>query len=100
MDAIDIYLVDNDISIKDGDIDIGYSDQQHIEHIFRANQGQYYQHPLVGIGIDKQLNSGLNSQDLRQTIKTQLEADNYKVNDIDLDTKNGFNVTVDAIRLK
>ena len=100
MDATDIILENDDIVIKNGDIKVGLSDAQHVEHIMRSSKGQYYQHPLVGVGIYGWINSKLPNQELRQNIKTQLESDNYRVTDIEFETEDGFSVTVDAKRLK
>ena len=45
-----------DLDIQNGDIVIGYSDNQHQEHILLANKGDYKQFPELGVGINKMLN--------------------------------------------
>ena len=50
---------DNDIVIVNGDLDVGLSDNMHIEHILRAKPGNFYQWPTLGVGVlDLQLGPG------------------------------------------
>ena len=83
MEAVDI-LFDTDIAIVNGDLDVGKSDQQHIEHIFTARPGQFYQHPTLGIAIDLYRHGTVHRATLQQRIRTQLEADNYRINKIEV----------------
>ncbi len=102
MEADDI-LTENttakeDIRISDGDFVVNKSDQQHIQHILKADKGQYYQHPLVGLGIRNFQAASINPDELKQQIKTQLKADNYDTEEIQVSDK--FIVNIDAKRLK
>ncbi len=72
----DILFKDGDLDIRDGDFNIGVSDEQHIAHIFEAMPGSYKQSPFVGIGIRLYINSSLNGV-LRRQVKLQLEGDGY-----------------------
>jgi len=48
----DILLDRNgDLNFKNGDLEIGYSDNQHQEHILIANKGEYREFPELGVGI-------------------------------------------------
>ena len=52
----DILLDRNgDLNFKNGDLDIGYSDNQHQEHILIANKGEYREFPELGVGIHQML---------------------------------------------
>ena len=87
-----------DLIIENGDFKVFNSDQQHIQHILKANPGQYYQHPLVGLGIRNYSGASLSPQRLKQAIKTQLKADDYKP--LVIDISEDFVVNIDAERLK
>ena len=90
--------VKEDIIIENGDFKIYKSDQQHIQHILKANPGQFYQHPLVGLAVANYSGASLNPQALKQAIKTQLKADNYKPKVVEV--TEDFTVNIDAERLK
>ena len=49
-------LFNEDLEVLNGDFSIQESDQQHINHIMRANKGHYYQFPLIGLGGVKLIN--------------------------------------------
>lgn len=79
--ANDILLKDFDLSIIGGDLDVGYSDEQHMEHILLAHPGHYKQTPWIGIGIEDLLNAPTNAKTIRvleRDIKLQLESDGAK----------------------
>ena len=90
--------INEDLTIENGDFKVFNSDQQHIQHILKANKGQYYQSPLVGLGIANYRAASLSPQKLKQDIKTQLKADDFitKVVEVSRD----FVVNIDAERLK
>lgn len=74
---------------KDGDFNIGHSDEQHIEHILLAQKGDYKQHPLLGVGIIDYLNGPRTLKErlkIEKQIKVQLEYD--KATDIKISTEN------------
>ena len=76
MNAVDITFTD-DIEIVNGDLDISYSDNQHVEHILEANPGQFYQYPDVGYGVYKRLNGSIDIPTEKKLIKQAIENDNY-----------------------
>lgn len=90
--------IQEDVIIENGDFKVFNSDQQHIQHILKANAGQYYQYPLVGLGIAYYRSASLTQQRLRQLIKTQLKADDYKSKVIEISSD--FVVNIDAERIK
>jgi len=86
---------DGDLIIDSGDLKFDESDSQHVEHILTADKGHFRQFPLVGVGIKRMTNGEFNSQEIKQTIKLQLESDNYFVKNISVD--NG-QINIDAER--
>jgi hypothetical protein len=70
---------DGDLMIKDGDLVIGYSDQQHIKDIITANVGWWKQFPQVGVGVMSYLNSSGKQQEIERSVRIQLTADGYIV---------------------
>ena len=70
---------DYDLQIEDGDLLVQDTDDQNIELIFVSNLGQWYNNPLIGIGIEKKIKSNVNKVSIKKDIKTQLESDNYRV---------------------
>ena len=99
-EVVDIAF-DEDIEISGGDLKIEPSDQQHIEHILRAKPGHFYQFPTLGVGIDENKLASINSEVLKQQIRQNLEADNYRVNKLEIATTvDSIGASIDAIRLK
>lgn len=86
------------LQIENGDFLIKASDQMHIQHILRAFPGQYYQFPLVGLGVRDYQAASVNPQRLKQNIKIQLKADNLITKVIEV--SEDFVVNIDAERLK
>lgn len=71
-----IYNENMDISIKNGDLEIGVSDIDHIQDVIQFNQGELKQYPLCGVGIDNYNQAPNVIQSLKRLINTQFEADN------------------------
>ncbi len=67
------------INPNTGDLEIGFSDKQHIKDILNSNVGWWKQYPLVGVAIQSYLNSSGKQQQLERIIKIQLIADGYSV---------------------
>lgn len=79
--AKDFIYKDGDLQIKNGDFLIDESDQQHVEDILVAFQGEYTQNPVLGVGISSYLRAPMDAkirQDLEREIKLQVEADGGK----------------------
>ena len=93
-------IVKDDIEIKDGDLVIADSDAQNIEFIITAKPGQFYQFPTLGVGIIDEVKGSITKQALKIKIKNNLEADDYRVNKIEV--KGGIDdliTTIDAVKL-
>lgn len=90
----DIILDDKgDLSFKNGDIEIGYSDNQHQEHILLANKGEYREFPELGVGIVQILDDDDYVSVLIEA-KKNLEYDGMKISNIKFE-ENG-NLTIDG----
>lgn len=75
----DIALTDTgDLQLKNGDFVIQEGTLRHQEHIILAHQGEYKEHPEVGVGIVAALLTDEPNQVLTR-IKRQLEYDGMKV---------------------
>lgn len=94
--ARDIKIEDNDLVIKNGDFVISNSDQQHVEDLIKSYTGHYKEFPLIGVGVDRFINSSGKDQEIKRLIKLQLEADGYKVNKI---VKINDEYYIDAVRI-
>lgn len=73
-------LIDNtgDLNILNGDFNVGYSDEQHIEHVLLTSKGHYKQNPLIGVGIENYINAPLSlitKQTIEREISLQLKYD-------------------------
>lgn len=98
---VDDIIIDKDtcdIVISGGDLLVSKSDQQHVEHILRADRGHFRQYPLLGIGIEKSLKGPVNPQELKQAIKLQLKSDNYSVREVQV-SREAKDISIDAQRI-
>lgn len=78
----DILLTeDGDLQIENGDFVIGESSLQHQHDIILAHQGEFKEHPEVGVGIADALLDERPRQVLER-IKRQLQYDGMTVNDL------------------
>lgn len=95
----DLILDDNDnLTIANGDLVIGQSDDQNVEAIILAEKGQFYESPLLGYGITRRANGPFDKQRQRQLIRAELKRDNYKIVQLDID--DNFTVTIQAEKVK
>lgn len=97
------FLMDDDYDclIANGDFVVGESTSQEIQLHLKASKGNYYQHPLTGIGIDKYINASVSRADLKRTIRVDLEADNMEIVTLDVaGSGDDFEMNVDAKRVK
>ena len=91
----DILLTDiEEIAFLNGDFLFGVSDQQHIQHILKANKGHYYQSPLIGLGATSLINANIDRALLKQQIKLQLKSDNYQPLEVVIDES--FDIFINA----
>ena len=73
-----------DLDIRDGDIVIGESDVQHVEHILLAYPGSYKQWPILGGAIMEKVNSNFDENEKRELL-IHLKSDGYSNIDMDYD---------------
>jgi len=89
---------DFDLLIKDGDLQIGLSDEDHIIDIVNSNPGDWKEYVLCGVGINNYLNSSGMEIFVQKEIAVQLERDGYNQINVDFKDTNSFNFSVDAVR--
>lgn len=89
---------DGDLVFSDGDVFVGQSDSQHVEHILIADKGHYRQFPLLGVGIIRYVKGNINPVALEQEIITNLESDNFTINEITIDPNDLAQINIDAQR--
>ncbi|MEI2758964.1 MAG: oxidase [Bacteroidia bacterium] len=77
---------DYDLVIKDGDLVIGESTDQHQLCILLANKGQYKQFPDVGVGINEFLQDEVDLGDLSSEINEQFEKDGMRITSLKLES--------------
>lgn len=75
------FIYKNDLELRDGDLLIGASDNQHTEHILIADKGQYKGVPEIGVGITNMLNDETVTEFLIDA-KKNLQYDGQTVQDI------------------
>ena len=90
----DILMRDDDLSIVDGDFEMGISDPQHVYHIMLNPQGAYKQFPLTGVGKAPLLNGTFDAA-LRRKIQVQLEGDGYRTKSISMNENTGIDIKFD-----
>ena len=81
---MDDFIINDDIEIKNGDLVVAFSDDQNIEFILRAKPGHFYQFPTLGVGVVDLIKGKIDRQALKQAITTNLEADNYRINKVEV----------------
>lgn len=89
-----------DLQISGGDFLVSESDGQSIEHILRADVGQFRQSPLVGVGLQDQNNASVEPQKLKQKIKLQLKADGFSVKKVSIIAGEVLGIDIDAKRVR
>jgi hypothetical protein len=88
----DLLLDENgDLSIVNGDFDIGFSGNQHQEHILLANKGEYKEFPELGVGIAAMLGDD-DYTDMLIEIKKNLEYDGMKIKNVRFDENGNLDI--------
>ena len=80
MEREDILTDDNnELIITNGDFDIGRSDNQHTDIIFRAQKGEIRSSPHLGFGAIRYVKKTANSfRVFLRNLKVELDKDGYK----------------------
>ena len=99
--ASDFLLADDgDLIITDaGDIAVGFSDEQHVQHILLAYPGYYRNSLLCGVGLQSYENSTGMELTVQRSVRIQLERDNYSINKVAVVTNPNFKITTDVDRI-
>ena len=83
--AKDFLTNDNlELIIRNGNFVIGESVEQEVNYIVLSNKGQFYKKPLLGVGVNKELNSTGRLIGIKQDIRNEIISDGIKVNKLDV----------------
>lgn len=89
---IDILLDnDGDLDFTNGDLNSGFSDNQHQEHILLSNKGEFKEFPEIGVGIEGMLDDD-DFTGFLIDIKKNLEYDGMKINNVKIDESGNLNI--------
>ena len=89
----DIYLTAlGDVDISGGDFNLRESDETHIEHLLISNKGNWFENPLIGVGLIDEIKGSKSRQELKQDIRRQLILDNFTVKKVDLPDNREINI--------
>jgi hypothetical protein len=99
--AYDIQLDDTgDLLFANGDLLIGRSDEQHIKDTINAFPGWWKEFPADGVGIMAYLKSSGQQQTLARSVRLQLQADGYTVDNPQVAiTADSISINPNAIRI-
>ena len=84
MATFDIILSTNGFEEVDGDFKAGDNANNLLNYIVIANKGEYKEFPLLGVGIDRYLNTSLNVQQIETNIIKELKSDVFLDPDVDM----------------
>ena len=85
----DFLLNDNgDLLIKNNDLQIGFSDLQHQEHLLIAHKGSVKEFPNVGVGVENFLNDS-DVDGMLSEVRAQFEGDGMTVSKLDYNEETG-----------
>ena len=89
--AKDILLDENlDLSIQNGDLNIGESLTQDVGLILKSNKGEWKQYPLLGCNLVELIRSKANQNEINKRVMLQMKYDGKDYNEI----KNGINLSI------
>ncbi len=87
---------DNDLSIVNGDFQIGESQQQEIESILISFKSEFKNTPLLGAEIARMLKARSTRQGITREVNEQLQYDGFR--NIDFRIEDAENFTINAER--
>ncbi|GEN71574.1 hypothetical protein [Chryseobacterium lathyri] len=87
---------DNDLSIVNGDFQIGESERQEIESILISFKGEFKNSPLLGAEIPRMLKARNTRQGITREINEQLKYDGF--HNINFKIEDAENFTINAQR--
>lgn len=96
----DISLLPYDLKIQNGDFVIAESSQQEANLIINTALGNWFEYPLVGVGITNYLASSITALTLENLIKQQLIVDGFIVQSISVagSTIESITISLEAYR--
>jgi hypothetical protein len=94
------FIFTDDLVIQNGDFLVDESDTMHIEHILKADKGQFRQWPLIGVGALRLKGASVDRVAISQAIRVQLMADNFLVKSVKVSSGDQMRVQIDAKRRK
>jgi hypothetical protein len=101
-DIRDISYTDDVVFTSGGDFLVEFSEDQHVEHIFKAEKGQFYQSPEIGLGVQKLQNGSTSRAEVKQQVVENLELDDFRILSLNVgfDTDGELVIDVDAEKRK
>jgi hypothetical protein len=90
----DLILSNYDLVIENGDFKVDESSQQETDLLINTSIGNWFQYPLIGVGILNYLAGATPAAQLKAIIQTQLEQDGFVVNTISI-----TGTTIDSIKI-
>lgn len=92
----DLSLNENDdLIIANGDLVVKTSDEQHVNHLLKANKGYYKEFPTTGCGLIAFIKKQNADKLIEHEISTQLNADGYLTNNLSIDNNELLNIEFD-----
>jgi hypothetical protein len=91
----DLKFDGHDLEVKDGDLMITASRQQHTALLLASSPGHWRASPVIGVGMEKHLLSPHTERHrnaLAQTIRKQMDADGLSPGIIEIDST--FNINI------
>jgi hypothetical protein len=96
MKYFDISLLQNyDLNITNGDFVISESSQQEANLIINTALGNWFEYPLVGVGITNYLASSITALALQNIIKIQMQNDGFIVQSVSVQGS-----TIDSLQIQ
>ena len=81
----------DDISIKDGDFELGNNDETKAVDIITAGKGNFFWNPLLGYDIKSKINSNTDFLEEKGKIISELKKEKLSVNFFEID---GININL------
>lgn len=91
----DIALIDYDLEIINGDFKVSESSQQETDLLINTSVGNWFQYPLVGVGLINYLAGSQSALFIENAIKTQMETDGFVIENIDVNNTTFENINID-----
>ena len=84
---VDLLLTeDQNLLIENGDLKIGFSDDQNVYDIMISEKGEYKRTPQIGVGAMNYQNANVDILAIKNNVRLNLEIDGFKVQDVEVDT--------------